>query len=82
VLTANRSLAKSVIKKLLLYEIKVMVILTQGAKSYVLDIHVNGRKKFYTTCSVNLYIGVTQRSLMIAIQPVEKLLRIKSQIPN
>ena len=45
-----------------------MVILTQGAKSYVLDIHVNGRKKFYTTCSVNLYIGVTQRSLIVVLQ--------------
>ena len=56
------------IKKLLLYEIKVMVILTQGAKSYVLDIHVNGRKKFYTTCSVNLYIGVTQRSVTVVVQ--------------
>ena len=67
-LTANRSLAKSVIKKLLLYEIKVMVILTQGAKSYVLDINVNGRKKFYTTCSVNLYIGVTQRCLIVLLQ--------------
>jgi len=49
-------------KKIVAYEIKGLVISTQGAKSYVLDVHVNGRKKFYTTCSVNLYIGVTQRT--------------------
>jgi hypothetical protein len=33
-------------KKMVAYEIKGLVISTQGAKSYVLDIHVNGRKNF------------------------------------
>ena len=50
------------IKKIVAYEIKGLVILTQDVKPCVLDINVNGRKKFYTTCSVNLYIGVTQRT--------------------
>ena len=52
------------IKKIVAYEIKGLVILTQDAKPYVLDINVNGRKKFYTTCSVNLYIGVTQQTMI------------------